>query len=281
MGFPMANRLVGAGYELVVWNRTASKAIPLVEKGASQAATPRLVAEISDVVITMLATPEALKEVAEGTDGIVAGLSTGLSTSASAWIEMSTVGPDVIHEMSRLLPREVSMVDAPVLGSVPQANEGSLRIFAGGDGEAFESLSELLGVFGTATYMGSSGSGAAMKLVVNLTLGSIMCALGEALALGDGFGLDLHKVLDMLETSPIAHSVHTKREKIESGNWLANFRLELGSKDLRLVSEAALARGVQLRQVPAAKSWFDDALKNGMGDLDYSAVIAQIRTALK
>lgn len=271
MGAPMAHRLLDAGHELTVWNRSREKADPLARAGARVAETPADAARGAEGAITMLATPEAVREVVAGRDGLAAGLGRD-----STLIEMSTLGT-AIHEVAELLPEGVEAVDAPVLGTVPQAEAGTLRVFVGGSEEAFERWAPVLEAMGTPMRLGPLGAGASMKLVVNSTLGALMTAAGEALGLADALGLETEQVLDILSESPIGITVRSKRDKIESGTYPPNFKLGLAAKDLRLVVEAAESHGRELRLAPAARAWFRDADGAGLRDLDYSAVIAHIR----
>jgi len=272
MGVPMAARLLAAGHDVTVWNRTPERAEPLREKGAAQAVSPADAAGRAEVVVTMLADPEALEQVVFGTDGVAAGMSTG-----TMLVEMSTVGPEVVRALAARLPDGVDILDAPVLGSVPQATEGTLKIFVGGDEAVFERARSVLDPMGTPRHLGPLGAGAAMKLVANSTLGALMCGLAEALALADALGLEQDAVLDILAESPIGTTVKSKRALIESGTYGPNFSLALAAKDLRLVAEAAEQAGVELRLSPAARAWFERADAAGLGALDYSAVIANLR----
>ncbi len=273
MGLPMAERLLAAGLELTVWNRTKDKAEPLVARGAIAAASPAEAARDADVVITMLATPEALEEVVFGSGGLAEGLRAG-----QTYLEMSTVGPDVVGDMAGRLPDGVRLLDAPVLGSVPQATAGELKIFVGGPQVAFDQVRIVLEAMGTPRRLGELGAGAAMKLVVNSTLGALMTGLGEALALGDALGLDTAMVLDVLADSPIGVPAKGKRSMIESGRFdPANFKVALARKDLTLVTEAAEKAGVELKVAAAAREWFEQADDDGLSDLDYAAVITEIR----
>lgn len=267
MGAPMARRLVEAGHDVSVWNRTREKAEAIA--GARVAASPAEAARDADAVITMLATPEALREVLAG--GLAASL------EGRTLIEMSTVGPQTIREIAELVPDGTELVDAPVLGSVPQAEEGRLKVFVGGSPESFERWSPVLAALGTPLHVGPPAAGASMKLVANSTLGALMTALGEALALGDALGLEQGQVLDVLEESPIGVTVRSKRDKIESGKYPPNFKLGLAVKDLRLVTEEGERHGRDLRVASAAGRWFREADDAGLGDLDYSAVIAHLR----
>jgi 3-hydroxyisobutyrate dehydrogenase-like beta-hydroxyacid dehydrogenase len=269
MGLPMAQRLVDAGYDVRAWNRTREKAESL--SGATAAGSPAEAATGADAVITMLATPDAVLSTVTGDDGVAAAMSSG-----STLIEMSTIGPAIVHEIAESLPAGVTMLDAPVLGSIPQATNGELKVLTGGDAEVVGRWEEMLGTFGTVSHIGALGHGAGVKLVVNSTLGAVMTALGEALSLAQGLGLDQSNVLDVLVQSPIAVTAKGKRSNIESGNYKPNFKLGLAAKDMRLVTEAARSAGVELKVGEAAQSWFERADAAELSDLDYSAVVAQI-----
>jgi 3-hydroxyisobutyrate dehydrogenase len=190
---------------------------------------------------------------------------------------MSTVGPDAVRSLAGRLPEGVELLDAPVLGSVPQATDGSLKVFVGGTIRGFERWRPVLEAFGTPMYIGPLGAGASMKLVANSTLGALMSGLGEALSLAEGLGLNTSAVLDVLADSAIGVTVRSKREHIDSGVYPPRFKLTLAAKDLRLVTEAAEAADSDLRVARAARSWLEDADRVGLGELDYSAVTAHIR----
>jgi 3-hydroxyisobutyrate dehydrogenase-like beta-hydroxyacid dehydrogenase len=219
----------------------------------------------------MLATPEALEDVLFGTAGLAPALSPG-----QVFIDMSTVGPDEVRSVAARLQEGVSLVDAPVRGSVPQATSGSLEIFVGATDESYKHVRPILESLGTVRHTGGPGSGAAMKLVANLALGAAIVTLGEALALGDSLDLRRDTVLDALADSPIGPIVKTKRASIESGQFSPSFKLRHAAKDLKLVTEAAAARGRDLKQARANRAWLDEAAAQGAADLDFSAVVATI-----
>src|SRR5436309_3135942 len=127
MGSRIARRLLDAGNELVVWNRTPDQASELLAAGATPAASPADAARDAEAVITMVANPDALRAVTEGADGIASGIG-----ESSTLIEMSTVGPAAVAHLASVLPNGVGLLDAPVLGSRSEAQAGSLHIFVGG-----------------------------------------------------------------------------------------------------------------------------------------------------
>ena len=198
MGSPMAARLLEAGHHVTVWNRTPERAAPLRQRGAVVASSPAEAVAGVEFAITMLATPEALEAVLFADGGLAAALGPG-----QILIDMSTVGPEAARSVGARLPEGVSLVDAPVRGSVPEATEGRLHIFVGATDEDFARARPILESLGEIRHTGGAGSGAAMKLVVNLTLGAAIVALGEALALGESLGLEPSALLDVLADSPI------------------------------------------------------------------------------
>jgi 3-hydroxyisobutyrate dehydrogenase-like beta-hydroxyacid dehydrogenase len=271
MGGAMARRLLDAGHDLTVWNRTAERAKPLEEAGAEVAGTPAEAASGAEFVITMLADARALRDVVTGPEGVASAIRPG-----SVLIDMSTVGPDEVRRLREELPPEVVLVDAPVMGSVGRATAGELTIVVGADEAAFERVKDLLAVLGKPRPVGDLGAGAALKLVLNSTLGAIVATVGEAIALADRFGLDRKTVLDVLEASQLGMFVQQKREAIQSGDYPPQFKLSLAAKDLRLVEDAAQRAGIDLEVVSLTRTMLERAEKEGRGDQDYAALVGSI-----
>jgi len=271
MGGRMAARLVAAGHEVTAWNRSAAKARPLAELGASVAATPAEAACQADVLITMVADPAALRAVTEGPDGVAAGARASLTV-----VEMSTVGPAAVARLASALPPATGLVDAPVLGSPAEVESGSLVIFVGGPGELVERVSPVLAVCGTVLHVGDLGAGAAAKLMANAALFATLGTLGEAIALARGLGLGAEAVYGVLAATPLAAQAERRMAAIEKGEYPPRFPLTLARKDARLIAGAAAAAGVELRLMTAAATWLDDAELAGLGDRDYTAVLKAI-----
>src|SRR5258708_4413905 len=162
MGSRIAVRLLEAGHEVTVWNRSAGKLSPLVGRGAVAAATPASAASRAELLITMVSDPQALESVTAGQNGIASGARPALTI-----VEMSTVGPAAIARLASALPGGTEVVDAPVVGSLAAAESGSLVIFAGGRGDAVERVMPVLSVLGSTVHVGPLASGAAAKLVAN------------------------------------------------------------------------------------------------------------------
>jgi 3-hydroxyisobutyrate dehydrogenase/2-hydroxy-3-oxopropionate reductase len=268
MGSRIAGRLLTAGHDVVAWNRTRGRAEEL--EGAVVAASPAEAAGWADAVLTMVADPAALAAVTEGPEGIAAGLG-----EATTVIEMSTVGPAAIERLAASLP-EGRLLDAPVLGSISEAEAGTLRIFVGGPEPLVAAWTPLLSALGSPVHVGPLGAGAAAKLVANTTLVTTLTALGEALALADGLGLPREAAYEVLAGTPLGAQAERRRPALESGEFPQRFRLSLAVKDAELIAEAAAAADVDVRLVEAARSWFRDAEEAGRGEEDYSAVLAAI-----
>jgi 3-hydroxyisobutyrate dehydrogenase-like beta-hydroxyacid dehydrogenase len=271
MGSRIARRLLDAGHEVVVWNRTPAKTEELVALGAAAGESPAESARRAEVVITMVSDPDALRAVAAGPDGIAAGADDSVTV-----IEMSTVGPAALAELALLLPPGAGLLDAPVLGSLSEAESGSLAVFVGGPEALVERWTPVLSALGSPIHVGSLGAGAAAKLVANTTLFGTLGVLGEALALAQGLGLSREATFAVLGKTPLAAQAERRRPAIESGDHPARFSLSLARKDADLIAEAAEAARVDLRLTEAARRWLATAEEAGWGDRDYAAVLAWI-----
>ena len=199
MGGNMAERLLAAGYPVSGWQRSHEHAQHLIEQGLQWRETPRAVAEGAEVVVTSLPDDAVLDEVATGADGILAGLG-----EDRIWIDMSTVSPEKSMELAaRVRAQDAWMLDAPVSGSVPQVQAGTLTIMVGGDEGAYERVEPLLRELGTPNYIGDNGQGLALKLAINISLAVQMLAFAEGLLLAERSGIDRQRALDVMEESPI------------------------------------------------------------------------------
>jgi 3-hydroxyisobutyrate dehydrogenase-like beta-hydroxyacid dehydrogenase len=269
MGSRIARRLIEAGNDLAVWNRDVSKTVPLTQAGAAAAESPAEAARRAEVVITMVSDPTALREVTGGPDGVVAGAEDGTTI-----VQMSTVGPAPVRELASGLPPGIGLLDTPVLGSIAEAEAGSLQIFVGGDDELVKRWRPLLSVLGQVNHVGPVGAGSAAKLVANSTLVGIIGVLGEALALARILGLRDQVAFDVLATTALGAQAERRRDSVEAGEYPPRFALSLAKKDADLILDAA--QGTDLRLTQAAQTWLADAERAGRGDQDYSAVLAEI-----
>jgi len=271
MGSRIARRLLDAGHEVVVWNRTREQTAQLVDLGAIPADTPAEAARSADAVITMVSDSNALRDVTEGPTGIAAGAE--LSTTI---IQMSTVGTEPISRLASILAPGTGLLDAPVLGSIAEAESGSLKIFVGGPPPLVERWTPMLSELGSPIHLGPLGAGSAAKLVANSTFFGVLGILGEALALARALGLPDDVAFDVLAATPLAAQAERRRPSLESGEYPARFSLSLARKDADLILAAAATAGADLRLARAALTWLEEAEGAGLGDLDYSAVLAHM-----
>lgn len=274
MGSRMAANLQKHGNDLVVFNRTRAKAEPLRKQGATVAESPAEVAAQTDVLFTMLSQPEAVAQSAAGLDGFLVHLRPN-----TTWIDCSTVNPSFSKEMAaRAALRSIHFVDAPVSGSAPIAAAGKLVFWVGGEGPDVDKVRPLLLQLGTRiVHVGPTGSGTAMKLVVNLLLGANMAAFAEALLLGESLGLPQRVIFDALSGMPqVPPFVMSKRSKIENGNYQTEFPLAWMQKDLHLAAVSGYETGVALPLTNSAKELYRLAMRHGHANDDFSAIYAYL-----
>jgi 3-hydroxyisobutyrate dehydrogenase len=269
MGSRIAQRLLEAGHDLVVWNRSAEKAEPLVERGAVAVDSPAEAARRADAVLLMVSDPQALREVTAGPESVLAGASPGTTL-----IQMSTVGPSDLAQLASSLSEGVELLDAPVLGSLTEAEGGTLKVFAGGAADLVEKWTPVLSSLGQVLHVGPVGAGTAAKLVANSTLLGALGVLGEALALGQKLGLAHEKTFEVLSATPLAAQAERRREAFESGEYPLRFALALALKDANLISTAAA--GIDLKVAESVRQWFAEAVEKGAGEDDYSSILAHI-----
>lgn len=196
MGLPMSARLLAAGYDLTVWNRTVAKAQPLVDTGATMGDNPADVASKSDIVFLCLTDTKAVQEAVFGENGVASGARKG-----SILVDFSSIQPDASREMAERLKAEAGMdwIDAPVSGGVPGAEAGTLAIMAGGDQAAFDRVEDVvLKMAARFTLMGPSGAGQTTKLCNQVIVGCTMAVLAEAARLATNAGVDATRLPEAL-----------------------------------------------------------------------------------
>jgi len=270
MGQAMATNLVKAGYQVRVWNRTPGQCAGLVELGAEQMRTPQDVVMASEVIIAMLADPQAARDVALGTTGVVSCLQPG-----QAYVDMSTVDPETAIAISAAVERIGGrFLEAPVSGSKKPAEDGALVILAGGDAGLYAEMQPIFEVLGKkAMYLGCAGQGASLKLIVNMTMGGMMTLLSEALSLGSQCGLDGELVLAALTSGAINNPMFAaKGAAILRDEHPTNFPLKHMQKDLRLAVDLGDQTGQPLYGVATANETYKRAMAADLGDADFSAV---------
>lgn len=270
MGSHMVTRLLHAGYHLTVYDRTAERAQAMSQLGASVAQTPRGLAANSEVIISCVTNDRAVEAVMLAPDGALAGVH-----ASSVIIDMSTVAPQTSrHLFEAAKAVGVPMIDAAVSGSVLQVEQGSLVIFVGGERETYERCKPILDVLGKQSlYLGSSGKGTTMKLVVNLLLGLGRQALAEALVLGEKAGLDREQLIDVLkQTAVVSPRQQADLEHARRREYPADFALALMEKDFHLMLNEAFEVSAPLPMTAVAQQLAAAAMPD-YGQEDASAII--------
>jgi 3-hydroxyisobutyrate dehydrogenase-like beta-hydroxyacid dehydrogenase len=275
MGLPMALNLQRNGFTVTGWNRTPGKGEALSAAGGRLTTSLRAAAAEADFIVTMLSDPPAVEAVALGEQGFL-----GACRPGALWLDASTIGPTVTRHLAEAADaRDVYFVDAPVLGSVGPATEGTLHFLAGGTPEAIALAGPLMDAMGSgSTHFGPASSGAAAKIISNMVTATLVAAVGEGLALGERLGLDRAAVATMLGEGPVgSRIVKTKAPAMVSEQFDPAFQLKLMEKDVSLALKEAQQVGASLATAAGTHAEFAAARAAGFGDLDFAAVGAFIR----
>lgn len=241
MGKPMAKNLIKSGCTLIVCDINTDAVNELVSAGATAAASPRVVAESANIIITMLPNSPQVLEVVSGKDGVLAGVKAG-----SVLIDMSSIDPNASKEVAAALAEKgCEMLDAPVSGGEPKAVDGSLAIMVGGKESVFDAHKELLLHMGaSAVHIGDIGSGNVAKLCNQMIVALNIAALSEAMTLAAKSGVDPEKVFEAIRGGLAGSTVmNAKTPMILDRNFAPGFRMELHIKDLLNAVNAVQASG--------------------------------------
>ena len=271
LGRPMAERLLSQGFPLTVFNRTRARAQELAEKGARVAESPAAAASSAEALITVLGDDRALAEVAFRPEGVVPALPRG-----AAHLEMSTVSRAVTLRVHEALSRRgVDFLDAPVLGSGPQAAEGALIVMVGGPAEVLERNRELLAALShKILHVGEVGSASQLKLVANLFIASMMLGFAQAMVLAEKAGLSPRLVMELIDSSGLTSPFYGgKLDRLLRRDFRPNFPARWMLKDIDLILAEGAERGVPLPGIAAAREAYLAVLAAGRGEEDYSVVV--------
>lgn len=281
MGLPMAINLMRPGRQLTVWNRTTSRCQPLAEQGAQVADTPSRLAAASDVVITMLADAAALEEVLAGPAGILDGAQPGCLV-----VDMSTIGPVAAGHFAGIASQHgAGFVDAPVSGSVASAESGVLLTMVGGTALQFAQVQPVLAAMtAQQMHLGPAGTGAAMKVALNMMIAATNQAVAETLLLAEHLGIDRASAYQVLQSSAVSSPfVSYKRDGYLSPSASAvAFTVDLMRKDLALALSLARDHGLGLPGAQAADLALAAASAQGLGSADMTCVLESlVRSSLE
>jgi 3-hydroxyisobutyrate dehydrogenase-like beta-hydroxyacid dehydrogenase len=272
MGSRMAANLRRAGFDVVVWNRTRARA---EEVGEPLAETPRAAAEGADVVITMVVDAPQVEEVLFGEEGAAAGMKPG-----SLAVDMSTIAPSGVARIrQRLAESGIAFVDAPVTGSKPRAEDGTLTIMAGGETADFERARPLFEAMGELiVHAGPSGHGAMVKLLNNAVAAINAVAIAEAFDVGEAYGLDTERLLEVMSAGSAGSvMLGLKARPMLDRNYEPLFKLAHMLKDVRHALAEAETAGEQFDLAADAEALYTAAAAMGLGDEDFAAVAEAVR----
>ena len=270
MGQPMAQNIVKGGYALTVYNRSSEKATPFGDAGAAVASIPKAVAEASDVIILMLAGPEAIDAVLDGPEGLMAGMQAGQTL-----VNMSTVSPQYSKQLAnKLSAKSAVAIDAPVSGSRKPAEEGALVILAGGPQDKVTEFEPLFMCMGKkVVYCGAAGQGASMKMAVNLLFGIMAAGISEAVNLGQRSGLDTATMLETMLAGPMGCALFEfKKPMLIDDNFSAQFPLKHMTKDIRFALQTADENGAMAPIGHTVFQLYRQSMGQGLADQDFAAV---------
>ncbi len=270
MGRPMAANLLKAGYELTVWNRTASRADSLVTQGAKIAASPRDLATVSEVIFTIVSDPPALESVLWGDSGVFAGMRSG-----SVLVESSTVSPDLEKRVSAAAAgKGADFLEAPVTGGTWGAEKGDLVFMVGGKAETLQRVEPVMSAMGKRFFhLGPVGAGQTVKLAMNLLLALEVEAFAEALALVTRAGIAGDKLFEVMQSSMgRSRLLDLKGAMMLKSEYKPSFPLRLMHKDMSLALDLANQLGVPLPAAAAAREILSATKGASTEDVDFSAI---------
>jgi 3-hydroxyisobutyrate dehydrogenase-like beta-hydroxyacid dehydrogenase len=279
MGYRMAANLAAAGFELTVWNRTAAKAERFCSehRGVGLAASPAEAAAGSDVLVTMVVDGAQVKEVLLGAQGAAEGARSGLLC-----IDCSTIGPAATRAIAEgLRPRSIAMLDAPVTGSAPRAQDGTLTIMAGGAEEDFRRARPLLQAMGQLiVHAGPLGHGQMVKLINNAVAATNAAVVGEAFLVAARAGVDLDALTTVMGAgSGGSAMLELKAAPMRRHDYQPLFKLEHMLKDLRLCLEEGQAAGAPFQFAALTREILSAAMGRGHGEDDFAALIEVLEAA--
>ncbi|MCB9076273.1 MAG: NAD(P)-dependent oxidoreductase [Anaerolineaceae bacterium] len=271
MGGGMVKRLLAAGRSVTGYNRTQSKAEPLIDMGMTWANSPREVTEASDIIFSMVTNTKAVQAITQGPDGILAGLTPG-----KIYVDMSTMSPDYSKELAAQVASETGalMLDAPVSGSTVTLEQGKATFMVGGDKLAYEKVRPvLLDIGPNVFHLGENGKAVAMKIAVNLSLAVQMLAFSEGVLLAEKSGISREQAVEVMVNSAIASPMVGYRGPFVLGHpEKAMFDCDMMQKDLNLAIELGQHLNVPLPTTATTNEYLSAARGMGLGHYDFSII---------
>ncbi|MFU2315904.1 2-hydroxy-3-oxopropionate reductase [Rahnella sp. PCH160] len=279
MGKPMSKNLLKAGYEVVVMDRNQDAVGEVVKLGATSAETPKAVAAISDVIITMLPNSPQVKEVALGANGLIEGARPG-----TIFIDMSSIAPLASREISQALAaKQIAMLDAPVSGGEPKAIDGTMSVMVGGDKAVFDKCFEIMkSMAGSVVHTGDIGAGNVTKLANQVIVALNIAAMSEALVLATKAGVNPDLVFQAIRGGLAGSTVlEAKAPMVMDRNFKPGFRIDLHIKDLANALDTSHGVGAQLPLTSLVMEMMQALKADGHGQSDHSAIARYYETLAK
>jgi 3-hydroxyisobutyrate dehydrogenase-like beta-hydroxyacid dehydrogenase len=275
MGSRMSARLLAAGHEVTVWNRTGEKTLPLCDRGAAAAATPAEAASGRDIVLANLTDAAALRSVIAGPGGVLEA-----DPLPPIFVDMATIAPGESAEIAGLLePHGIAFLRAPVSGTATVVEAGRLTVMASGDRAVFEAAEPYLAAFSeTRHYMGTGEESRFIKLIHQMMIAGTMQIWAEGLAMGEKAGLDWDQMLDVLAGSAVGSGVVRSKIALLKARDYGNPAMSLHNivKDLDLALRAGAEVAVELPATQRVRELYQPALDAGLEWKDYAAVLLEI-----
>ncbi len=271
MGKPMSKNLIKAGYDLVVCDLNTAAVEEVVAAGAASAPSAKAVAEIADVIITMLPNSPQVKAVVLGEGGVLEGVKAG-----SVVIDMSSIAPLASQEVAaELAKKDVAMLDAPVSGGEPKAIDGTLSVMVGGDKEVFDKYYDVMkAMAGSVVYTGKVGAGNVTKLANQMIVAINIAAMSEALVLATKAGVEPDLVYQAIRGGLAGSTVlDAKAPLVMDRKFDPGFRINLHIKDLANALDTAHEVGVPVQMTAAVMEMMQAMKVDGMDGLDHGALI--------
>ena len=275
LGEAVGLHLLESGHSLTAYNRTKSKTINLEKNGAVIADTPKNVAESSELVITCVKDADAVEQILFGQDGIVTGKHEGLAVA-----EMSTINPsNAIQNSKRLTEEGITSLEIPVMGGPNVAIDGKLVLMASGDKDVFDKYKQVIDTIANKVFfLGKSGSAHSIKIAMNLQISLLALALSEGITLTRKAGFDPEKFLEILNSTYFKTGMsENKAHKMIKDEFEPTFTLKNLQKDLDIITEAAKEFGAVLPMAERANEIYAKAVKAGLGEIDYTGILAYIK----
>ena len=275
LGTATGIHLLNSGYQLTVFNRTRKNTAELENKGAIVVSTPKEVGENSDVVIIVVKDADAVNQVSFEKDGIVHGANKNLIVC-----DMSTINPlNSKKNAEKFANFGISMLDTPVMGGPNVAINGGLTMMASGNKITFDNCKKLLDEIATKVfYLGESGTAHSVKLAMNLQITMLALAISEGITLTRGMNIDPEIFLEVLNSTYFKTGMsENKAHKMIKDNFDATFTLENLKKDINTISDTSQSLGIELPMIKKAQEIYQNAVKEGFGNLDYTGILSYIK----